>query len=97
MQAFIVAELSKNWIDGYSLTDELLAETFERVIGVNRDRGYVLHSFQLHRLIVADGKLNETIIAVFQQAIDRPPSADASDPYAADPGTPSTRDRSSPS
>ena len=65
---FIVAEISKNWLHGISLSDTpLLAQQFERVINVNAARGYELHSFQIHRLMVSAGGLNETIIAVFKR------------------------------
>src|SRR6476661_4499437 len=70
---FIVAEVSKNWIDGRSSSPLLLCQLFERVIAVNLTRGYRLHSFQLHRVLVRAGDslhaadLNETIIAVFER------------------------------
>jgi len=71
---FIVAEVSKNWIDGRAGGSPLLlCELFERVIATNLARGYRLHSFQLHRVIVRAGDnlhapdLNETIIAVFER------------------------------
>jgi len=63
---FIVAEISKNWIDGTSLSEELLCQQFERVIDFNAKRGYRLHSFQLHRCQTRLNELNETIIAVFE-------------------------------
>ena len=66
-ERFIVAEISKNWRDGQSLSDTpLIAQQFERVIGVNFDRGYRLVSFSLHRLMTGPTELNETIIAVFE-------------------------------
>jgi len=67
-EPFIVAEISKNWCDGEEWTpgSGLLAQQFERVISHNRARGYRLMQFQLHRLITAPGRLNETIIAVFE-------------------------------
>ena len=68
---FIVAEVSKNWINGAPVTDNgLLSQIFERVIEVNRQRGYRLYSFSLHRLMTGPDELmnemNETIIAVFE-------------------------------
>lgn len=66
MTPFIVAEVSKNWVNGYEVEPGLLAERFEEVIEVNRQRGYRLHSFQLHRVMVAQRQLNETIVAVFE-------------------------------
>lgn len=62
---FIVAEVSKNWIGGESATPELLSQQFERVIETNRQRGYHLLSFDVHRLMVKADEMNETIIAVF--------------------------------
>ena len=63
---FIVAEVSRNWIEGRSLRPGTLATDFEQVINVNYKRGYTLVSFQLHRLNVSARELNETIIAVFR-------------------------------
>lgn len=76
-QRFIVAEISKTWVNGNSPTP-LLCEQFEMVIEHNRTRGYRLHSFQLHRLIVSrysdqsDDQMNETIIAVFELRMGTP-------------------------
>jgi len=71
---FIVAEVSKNWFNGVEATPGtgLLAEQFERVINVNAARGYQLHSFQVHRLMVRPDELNETIIAVFEDRLEGP-------------------------
>ncbi len=71
MTPFIVAEVSKNWIDGRSASPLLLGQLFEHVIDVNRRRGYRLHSFQLHRLMTGINQMNETIIAVFETFTDR--------------------------
>jgi len=81
--AWIVAEVSKNWIGGRETTpgSGLLAEQFERVIGVNHARGYVLHSFQIARTITGPDELNETIVAVFEPAAVTP--AAITDPVAA--------------
>ena len=65
---FIVAEISKNWINGESPEKGLLAERFEAAIEVNRQRGYRLQSFSLHRLMTSRDALNETIVAVFEKA-----------------------------
>jgi hypothetical protein len=52
LRPFIVAEISKNWIDGKGVVDDMpIAVLFERVIETNTRRGYRLHSFQLHRLM----------------------------------------------
>lgn len=63
----IVAEISKNYIDGQPVTRPLLSEQFERAIAVNRERGYRLHSWRLSR-VAFDAEINETIIAVFEKA-----------------------------
>lgn len=68
---FIVAEITKNWINGQPVGDDprLLAQVFEAVIEVNWQRGYRLHSFQLHQLHrekAGQAQLVETIIAVFE-------------------------------
>jgi len=64
--AFIVAEVSKNWINGvpYDGVPLTIGQLFEHVINTNYARGYRLASFQLHR-VSGDDWLNETIIAVF--------------------------------
>jgi hypothetical protein len=64
---FIVAEISKNWIDGREATpgSGLLAQQFELCINTNRARGYRLSSFQVHRMMTGPVEMNETIIAVF--------------------------------
>lgn len=65
---FIVAEVATNWPKPWPVpTSELLSAKFENVIELNRSRGYQLHSFQLHRLMVSAEELNETIIAVFKK------------------------------
>jgi hypothetical protein len=62
----IVAEISKTWRPtGCGRPSTLLAQQFEDVIEVNRQRGYSLTTWQLHRQMVAFGEMNETIIAVF--------------------------------
>jgi len=74
----IVAEISKNWCrpkPGEPMQPVTLGDTintlFENVIEVNRQRGYKLHSFQIHRVMVDFDNLNETIIAVFEYARPR--------------------------
>jgi hypothetical protein len=65
---FIVAEVSKNWIDGTDTSPTgLLAEQFERVLNINHARGYRLLQFQIHRQMVGAHEMNETIIAVFER------------------------------
>ena len=68
MTPFIVAEVSKNWdCDKEADVNDLLATRFEHVIEFNRQRGYRLHSFQLHRFMTSPTVMNETIIAVFER------------------------------
>ena len=63
---FIVAEISKSYVEGLEISKGLLCEKFENVIDVNLQRGYLLQSWQLNRVL--DGTtLNETIIAVFRK------------------------------
>jgi len=71
-EPFIVAEISKNWIAGRSLSPLLLAQQFEIAINHNAARGYRLLSFELHRLLVAPDEMNETIIAVFERLPSAP-------------------------
>ncbi len=69
--AFIVAEVSKNWEDGFEVSPTgLLAQQFEQVIMVNHQRGYRLVQFQLHRYMTGPAEMNETIIAVFERIDD---------------------------
>lgn len=69
MNQFIVAEISKSWISGVAVNESgpLLATLFETCIETNRQRGYYLHSFQLHRHQASINQMNETIIAVFER------------------------------
>lgn len=74
IKQFIVAEISKNWERAVYVGDTsnlaaaglLVSNMFERVIEVNLERGYKLHSFEVHRLMVGPDDMNETIIAVFE-------------------------------
>lgn len=70
MPEFIVGEISKNWREGLPVNGDLrpIAALFEILIARNHARGYYLYSFQLHRLMVADDEMNETIVAVFRMA-----------------------------
>lgn len=72
---FIVAEVSKNWIDGRELHpgSGLLAQRFEHVINHNDARGYRLLTFQIHRAMTGPDELNETIIAVFERVAEPHP------------------------
>ena len=66
----IVAEISRNWDSCLRQRMQpekpLLSQDFERVIEVNRKRGYALEEWKLYSMITPSG-LNETIIAVFVQ------------------------------
>lgn len=75
---FIVAEVTKNWpgpaFRPDSPTGGVIANQFERAIEFNRRRGYELHSWQLHRMMVPNPDtrvhlltMNETIVAVFRR------------------------------
>lgn len=68
MREFIVAEIATNWPKAWPVpTNELLAGKFEEVIEHNLAKGYRLHSFQVHRLMVRPEEMNETLIAVFEK------------------------------
>lgn len=65
---FIVAEISQNWQGGRAIADTPpICAQFETIIATNLKRGYKLYQFQLHRLMVDEERLNETIIAVFER------------------------------
>jgi len=66
-ERFIVAEVSKNWINGQEVKPNgPIAKLFEAVININAKRGYRLLSFELHRMMPRPDEMNETIIAVFE-------------------------------
>lgn len=62
----IVAEISKNWRAGRSVTNSTttIAMDFEKVINTNLARGYRLRDWQLS-CVIGGMDINETIIAVF--------------------------------
>ena len=66
---FIVAEISKNWVQGAELHPERgpIAKQFEAVININAVRGYHLLTFSLHRMMSRPDEMNETIVAVFER------------------------------
>ncbi len=76
IKPFIVAEVSKNWVNyGSGLeqaSEGLLCHRFEAVIEANRQRGYLLHSFVLNQIMTNPDCLNETIIAVFRHESVKP-------------------------
>lgn len=78
-ERFIVAEVSMNWLNGEPAALDrfpglnTIARRFEHVIAVNLERGYILRSFQLHRLMTGADELNETIVAVFERERRRVP------------------------
>lgn len=66
---FIVAEVSKNWLNGQPFRPDTptVSQGFGQAINLNYERGYRLHSFTLHRLMIDKEQMNETIIAVFER------------------------------
>lgn len=68
MQRFIVGEVTCNWQNGTLVEPSLglMCQRFENLIAVNLDRGYVLHSFNLHQLAEGYSRMHETIVAVFE-------------------------------
>lgn len=70
---FLVAEITKNWINGQSVEGDdprRLADVFETTLLEQFHRGYHLHSFQLHQLHrekAGQAQLVETIVAVFER------------------------------
>lgn len=71
MTQFIVAEVTKNWAGEWvgdpPPPEDCLCGRFEKVIEVNRRRGYRLHSFTMHRLMTGPETMNESIVAVFEK------------------------------
>lgn len=66
---FIVAEVSKGWIDGCHAGElSILSQRFEEVINVNWERGYRLVDWRLSQLCNGN-EMTETIIAVFKKRI----------------------------
>jgi hypothetical protein len=63
---YIVAEITKNWSDGQPVTPGTVSQEFERIIELNRRRGYTLYKFSLAVTPLRGGMLTETIIAVFR-------------------------------
>lgn len=63
----IVAELSKTWPSLDKKDSSILAKRFEEAVEVNRQRGFILESWQLVQNATLGG-VYETIIAVFIEA-----------------------------
>lgn len=63
----IVAEVSKNWPTLDEKNSTVIAKKFEEVIEVNRNKGYLLESWQMTQNATLGG-VYETIIAVFVEA-----------------------------
>jgi hypothetical protein len=63
MKQLIVAEITRSWPEGK--VTPLISEHFERVIEVNRLRGYRLRDWRFAHFVNM-GILTETIIAVFE-------------------------------
>jgi len=61
---FIVAEVTKNWHPDQTDAEPICVK-FERIIELNLERGYELHSFDLNQVMTNEKTLTETIIAVF--------------------------------
>jgi hypothetical protein len=65
---FIVAEVSTNWPKPWPVYPrDCLGGKFEEIINANLERGYRLHSFQLHQLLTSAEVMTETIVAVFEK------------------------------
>ncbi len=65
---YIVAEITTNWPKEWPVPRaEHVSAKFEMVIEHNLERGYRLHSFQLHQVMTAPQQMTETIVAVFQK------------------------------
>lgn len=83
MSETIVAEISKNWRDGRSVSADqrTIAMIFENVIAKNAARGYALRSWKMTALIcpskpgwksdVDEHVITETIVAVFRLTLWR--------------------------
>jgi hypothetical protein len=67
IERWIVAEVNKNWHDGQSDTVWLLSQLFEQLINTNWERGYQPSSWQIHRVMVSELEMSETIIAIFER------------------------------
>jgi hypothetical protein len=64
---FIVGEISKTW-ERLEITEgDIICRQFEQMIAYNLSRGYLLHSFQLNRIMESPTRMNETLIAVFER------------------------------
>ncbi len=63
---FIVAEITKNWPAVHR--GELVSQQLERVIQINAERGYRLHSWRYAKVVISHGDgFCETIVAVFEE------------------------------
>lgn len=72
---FIVAEVSKGWLNGQHAGElSLLSTRFEEVINVHWEHGYRLVDWRLNQVAVVGAvteqtEMTETIIAVFKKRI----------------------------
>lgn len=71
----IVAEVTRNWVMGEARTEKpLISESFEMIVRVNAERGYVLESWKMNSTAFSEvaktgvqrPMLCETIVAVFR-------------------------------
>jgi hypothetical protein len=62
----IVAEVAKTWSGERVAGDETISRMFERVIRVNAERGYRLHSWRMTSVAPSRKLITETIVAVFE-------------------------------
>jgi hypothetical protein len=70
-QEFIVAEITKNWINSKPADgDDLIRHRFETVLAVNKSRGYLLKEWRFSTAMFS-GVLTETIIAIFQKVVPK--------------------------
>jgi hypothetical protein len=68
----IVAEITKSWMAGHGGDQNpLLAQQFEKVIAAHARRGFDPESWRMNSVLVFNGVMTETIIAVFVEADDK--------------------------
>lgn len=75
----IVAEVTKNWVEGEEPSTPILCQRFEEIIRFNNARGYRLHDWKMTTLYKpaakdVDGErtpncMTETIVAIFEKAM----------------------------
>lgn len=77
----IVAEVTKNWVEGEVPSTPILCQRFEQIIRHNNDRGYRLHDWKMTTLykpagqaVLGEGSnqpacMTETIVAIFERVL----------------------------